>query len=75
MKFGVVVVGQIVKDFNYLKGKKSTPKISPGGTGFYSTYSYYNLGLKTTLSASSILILIYFIHPSILIDIVSMISF
>ena len=35
----------------------------------------YNLGLKTTLSASSILILIYFIHPSILIDIVSMISF
>ena len=47
MKFGVVVVGQIVKDFNYLKGKKSTPKISPGGTSFYSTYSYYNLGFKS----------------------------
>ena len=35
----------------------------------------YNFGLKATLSVSSILILIYFIYPSILIDIVSSINF
>jgi len=52
MKFDAVVIGQILKDFNYLKGKSSTPIILPGGTGFYSTFSYYKLGLKTSLVTS-----------------------
>ena len=34
----------------------------------------YNLGLKIPLILSSILILIYFIYPSILIDVVSTIA-
>ena len=50
--FDVCVIGQIVKDYNYLKGKKYPPKISAGGTGYYSTYTYYNLGLKTALVTS-----------------------
>ena len=50
--FDVCVIGQIVKDYNYLKGKKYPPKISAGGTGYYSTYTYYNLGLKTTVVTS-----------------------
>ena len=48
----VCVIGQIVKDYNYLKGKKYPPKISAGGTGYYSTYTYYNLGLKTAVVTS-----------------------
>ena len=50
--FDVCVIGQIVKDYNYLKGKKYPPKISAGGTGYYSTYTYYNLGLKTAVVTS-----------------------
>ena len=50
--FDVCVIGQIVKDYNYLKGKKYPPKISAGGAGYYSTYTYYNLGLKTALVTS-----------------------
>ena len=50
--FDVCVIGQIVKDYNYLKGQKYPPKISAGGTGYYSTYTYYNLGLKTALVTS-----------------------
>ena len=52
MKFDVIVIGQILRDLNYLKGKNNAPIISPGGTGFYSTYSYYNLGLKTSVVTS-----------------------
>ena len=50
--FDVCVIGQIVKDYNYLKGQKYPPKISAGGTGYYSTYTYYNLGLKTAVVTS-----------------------
>lgn len=50
--FDVCVIGQIVKDYNYLKGKKYPPKISAGGAGYYSTYTYYNLGLKTAVVTS-----------------------
>jgi hypothetical protein len=50
--FDVCVIGQIVKDYNYLKGKKYPPKISAGGTGYYSTYTYYNIGLKTAVVTS-----------------------
>ena len=50
--FDVCVIGQIVKDYNYLKGKKYPPKLSAGGTGYYSTYTYYNLGLKTAVVTS-----------------------
>jgi len=50
--FDVCVIGQIVKDFNYLRGKRSVPKIAPGGTSFYSTYSYYSLGFKTAVVTS-----------------------
>ena len=50
--FDVCVIGQIVKDYNYLKGKKYPPKISAGGTGYYSTYTYYNLGLRTAVVTS-----------------------
>ena len=50
--FDVCVIGQIVKDYNYLKGKKYPPKISAGGTGYYSTYAYYNLGLRTAVVTS-----------------------
>lgn len=52
MSFDVVVIGLILKDYNYLKGKKGVPNVSPGGTGFYSSYSYYKLGLKTSLVTS-----------------------
>ena len=48
----VCVIGQIVKDYNYLKGKKYPPKISAGGTSYYSAYTYFNLGLKTTVVTS-----------------------
>jgi len=48
----VCVIGQIVKDYNYLKGKKYPPKISAGGTSYYSAYAYYNLGLKTAVVTS-----------------------
>ena len=50
--FDVCVIGQIVKDYNYLKGKKYPPKISAGGTGYYSSYTYYNLGLRTAVVTS-----------------------
>ena len=50
--FDVCVIGQIVKDYNYLKGKRYPPKISAGGAGYYSTYTYYNLGLKTAVVTS-----------------------
>jgi len=48
----VCVIGQIVKDYIYLKGKKYPPKISAGGTGYYSAYTYYNLELKTAVVTS-----------------------
>ena len=48
----VCVIGQIVKDYNFLKGKKYPPKISAGGTGYYSAYTYYNFGLKTAVVTS-----------------------
>ena len=50
--FDVCIIGQIVKDYNYLKGKKYSPKISAGGTAYYSTYTYYNFGLKTAVVTS-----------------------
>ena len=50
--FDVCVIGQIVKDYNYLKGKKYPPKISAGGTAYYSSYTYYNLGLRTAVVTS-----------------------
>lgn len=50
--FDVCVIGQIVKDYNFLsvKGKKFVT--SPGGTAFYSTHAYHLLGLKTAVFTS-----------------------
>ena len=50
--FDVYVVGQIVKDYNFLsvKGKKFIK--TPGGTAFYSTHAYHLLGLKTAVLTS-----------------------
>jgi len=50
--FDVCVVGQIVKDYNFLpiKGKKCV-KLA-GGTAFYSTQAYNVLGLKTAVLTS-----------------------
>ena len=50
--FDVCVIGQIVKDYNFLplKGKKFVK--SPGGTAFYSTHAYHFLGLKTAVLTS-----------------------
>ncbi|MBO6493415.1 MAG: hypothetical protein HVK28_02850 [Pelagibacteraceae bacterium] len=50
--FDACVIGQIVKDYNFLpvKGKKCV-KLA-GGTAFYSTHAYYTLGLKTAVLTS-----------------------
>ena len=50
--FDVCVIGQIVKDYNFLpvKGKKCV-KLA-GGTAFYSTQAYNVLGLKTAVLTS-----------------------
>ena len=50
--FDACVIGQIVKDYNFLpvKGKKCV-KLA-GGTAFYSTQTYYTLGLKTAVLTS-----------------------
>ena len=50
--FDVYVVGQIVKDYNFLsvKGKKFVK--ASGGTAFYSTHAYHLLGLKTAVLTS-----------------------
>ena len=50
--FDVCIVGQIVKDYNFLpvKGKKCV-KLA-GGTAFYSTQAYNVLGLKTAVLTS-----------------------
>jgi len=50
--FDVCVIGQIVKDYNFLplKGKRFVK--SPGGTAFYSTHAYHFLGLKTAVLTS-----------------------
>jgi len=50
--FDACVIGQIVKDYNFLpvKGKKCV-KLA-GGTAFYSTQAYNVLGLKTAVLTS-----------------------
>ena len=51
--FDVCVVGQIVKDYNFLPLKKGKGFVkSPGGTAFYSTHTYHLLGLKTAVLTS-----------------------
>jgi len=50
--FDVCVVGQIVKDYNFLPAKGKRFIKLPGGTAFYSTHAYHVLGLKTAVLTS-----------------------
>jgi len=50
--FDVCVVGQIVKDYNFLPAKGKRFIKLPGGTAFYSTQAYNVLGLKTAVLTS-----------------------
>ena len=50
--FDVCVIGQIVKDYNFLPSKGKRFVKSPGGTAFYSTHAYHLLGLKTAVLTS-----------------------
>jgi len=50
--FDVCVVGQIVKDYNFLPTKGKRFIKLPGGTAFYSTQAYNVLGLKTAVLTS-----------------------
>ena len=48
--FDACVVGQIVKDYNFLPAKGKRFIKLPGGTAFYSTQAYNVLGLKNSCS-------------------------
>jgi len=50
--FDACVVGQIVKDYNFLPAKGKRFIKLPGGTAFYSTQAYNVLGLKTAVLTS-----------------------
>ena len=50
--FDVCVVGQIVKDYNFLPAKGKRFIKLPGGTAFYSTEAYNVLGLETAVLTS-----------------------
>ena len=50
--FDVCIVGQIVKDYNFLPAKGKRFIKLPGGTAFYSTQAYNVLGLKTAVLTS-----------------------
>ena len=52
MIYDVCVVGQIVKDYNFIYNNPKKFVVLPGGSAFYSAISYNSLGLKTCVFTS-----------------------